>query len=203
VVLFDGRGRSVRAEIAEAKRGRARTLSAPQAVPPPAFVGLVLCVPKANKIDEIVRMTTELGVSALVLAVSERSPGRAREDRDAHKLSRLSRVAIEAARQSEQAFVPDIHAPQPLQAALADLPEGPARVALLERSALGFAPPAGATGMWLVVGPEGGLSHRDRSELASAGFVPGGLGPSILRTETAAVVGVGMARDWLARARVT
>jgi 16S rRNA (uracil1498-N3)-methyltransferase len=200
VTLFDGRGGSVAAEIVDAKRGTARTLGPLAQVAARPFVGLVLCVPKAHKIDDIVRMTSELGVSAIWLALSERSPARPKEDRDAHKLERLGRVAIEAARQSEQAYLPELRAPQPLARVLAELPSGPARIALVERSDARFAPPEGAHGLWLLVGPEGGLSHRDRGELDAAGFVPGGLGPSILRTETAAVVGVGLARDWLARA---
>jgi len=73
VELFDGRGARVRAILEDAKRARARTLTTPVLTAPPPFVGLVLCMPKGHKVDDIVRMTTELGVRAIVLALSEQS----------------------------------------------------------------------------------------------------------------------------------
>jgi 16S rRNA (uracil1498-N3)-methyltransferase len=53
--------------------------------------------------------------------------------------------------------------------------------------------------VWLVVGPEGGLAPEDRALLAQANFVPTALGRSILRTETAAVVGVALTLERLGR----
>jgi 16S rRNA (uracil1498-N3)-methyltransferase len=199
VELFDGRGARVRAVLEDAKRARVRTLAVPALAARPPFVGLVLCMPKGHKVDDIVRMTTELGVGEIVLALSERSPTRAREDRDAHKRERLERVAIEAARQSEQSYVPRISPPLPLQQALAGLAHGPLRLALVERTDALLSPVPGTTAMWLLVGPEGGLSHRDRQDLTEAGFLATGLVPSVLRTETAAVFAVGLAMDWLFR----
>jgi RsmE family RNA methyltransferase len=47
-----------------------------------------------------------------------------------------------------------------------------------------------------VIGPEGGLTFQEEARLAVAGFVPASLGPTTLRTETAAIVAVGIIMGW-------
>ena len=180
--------RSVRCEIAGERI---------QSEPGPRVV-LVQCLPRAGKLDDIVRMTTEVGVHTIHLALSEWAVARRAAD---HKLERLERIAVEAARQAEQAWLPNLTPPRPLSEVLAEAPEAAFRGALLERSETGLPLEIAANEAWLVVGPEGGLSPRDRDEIARAGFQPASLGRSILRTETAAVVGVGMLADRLRRGR--
>jgi 16S rRNA (uracil1498-N3)-methyltransferase len=197
LALFDGQGGSVVARIAElGRRSLVCVVSGPrvQAERGPRLV-LVQCVPRGAKLDEIVRMTTEIGVSAIHLALSERVIAKAASERAEHKLERLSRIAIEAARQAEQAYLPDMTAPRPLAEVLREAPAGAYRCALLERSASPLPAALPAEEAWILVGPEGGFSERDRGEIASAGFAGVSLGRSILRTETAAVVGVALLAD--------
>ena len=163
-------------------------------------VVLVQCVVKGKKLDDIVRMTTELGVSAVHLALSERCVVQ-KTSRDDHKVERLARVASEAARQAEQAYVPEIMEPASLEQVLLRAPAQAAKLALTERSAEPFQLPADPSSLWLVVGPEGGLSSTDREILAHARFAAAGLGRAILRTETAAVVGVALGFFALGRHR--
>jgi 16S rRNA (uracil1498-N3)-methyltransferase len=161
---------------------------------------LVQCLPKGGRIDDIIRMTTEIGVAAIHLALAERSVARPDRERGPQKAERLHRVAMEAARQSEQDYVPDVEPPVPLGDVLRRAPPGAAKVALLARHGHAELPvPPGTEELWLAVGPEGGFSPGDQVELAAAGFISGGLGRSILRTETAAVVGVALGIDRLAR----
>ena len=47
-----------------------------------------------------------------------------------------------------------------------------------------------------VIGPEGGLTNQEEARLVAAGFVPTSLGPTTLRTETAAIVAVGLTMGW-------
>jgi 16S rRNA (uracil1498-N3)-methyltransferase len=202
VELFDGRGGRVPARIELLSKGRLACVAAG----PPLFeargasVVLVQSVVKGKKLDDIVRMTTELGVSAIQLAISERCVVQ-KSARDEHKVERLARVASEAARQSEQAYVPEILEPAPLAQVLARAPGVAVRRALLERHDAGFEPIAGAMELWLAVGPEGGFSVKDREILAQAEFEAAGLGRAILRTETAAVVGVALGISALGRGR--
>jgi len=200
--LFDGRGHSLHARIEQLSKSRLTcSPTGPLlTIPRGAEVVLVQCLVKGKKLDDIVRMTTELGVSAVHLAISERCVVQ-KTERDDHKVERLTRIASEAARQSEQAYVPEIMEPAPLAQVLLRAPDEAARLALTERSAEPFELPQGRSSVWLVVGPEGGLSARDRDILAHAKFAAAGLGRAILRTETAAVVGVALGFSALGRRR--
>jgi len=197
VELFDGRGRSCAARIVSLSRSSLRCAPVGEVrfeERGPEVV-LVQCVPKGGKLDEIVRMTTELGVSEIRLSISTRCVSRADEERSVSKVERLSRIAIEAARQSEQAYVPEIVPAQPLSAVLARAPAGALKLACVERSDREWPDISGAGPVWVVVGPEGGMDAQDLVYLEAAGFVSVGLGRSILRTETAAVVGVALVLD--------
>ena len=198
--LFDGRGGILPARIDALARGRlvCTATGSPHRVPRGPEVALVLCLVKGKKLDDIVRMTTEIGVSAIHLALSERCVVQ-KTERDAYKIERLMRIASEAVRQSEQPYLPEITVPMSLEQVLDRAPAEAVRLALLERSCAGFETPPGAVRLWLVVGPEGGLSSRDREILSHAKFRPTGLGRAILRTETAAVVGVALGLNLLGR----
>lgn len=201
VCLFDGRGASARATIVQLGKGSLRCAlsEAPSHAVRGARVVLVQCVPKGGKLDDIVRMTTELGVAEIALAYSEHCVARAAESRREQKLERLERIAVEAARQSEQAYLPEIREPRPLAEVIARAPEHAHRVACVERSDTPFPLTLSADELWLVIGPEGGLSEGDRALLRGARFISIALGPTILRTETAAVVGVALALERLGR----
>lgn len=202
VELFDGRGRHVRARIERMSAQKVECARASEVVfePRGPSVVLVQCVVKGRKLDDIVRMTTELGVSAIHLAVSEHCVVQ-KTTRDEHKVERLLRIASEAARQAEQAYIPQIVEAAELSQVVTRAPEAAARCALTERSSLGFALAQDVSELWLVVGPEGGLSSRDREILCHAKFREVGLGRAILRSETAAVVGVGLGISALGRGR--
>jgi 16S rRNA (uracil1498-N3)-methyltransferase len=198
VQLFDGRGSAVTVELLQCGKGTLRCVGREAAVftPRPPRVVLVQCLPKAGKLDDIVRMTTELGVAEIVLAVSEYCVARAGQGE--HKLDRLERIAIEAARQSEQAYLPELSMPRPLSEVLGRAPATAYRAACVERSALPLPFCVEAPELWLAIGPEGGFSPTDRALLSRENFLSTALGRSILRTETAAVVGVALALDRLA-----
>lgn len=201
VCLFDGRGQSVLAKVVQSAKGVLRCVASEpwRMAPRGPRVVLVQCLPKAGKLDDIVRMTTELGVSEIALAVSEYCV--ARPAREEHKLERLERIASEALRQSEGAYLPQILAPRPLAEVLARAPASAYRAVCLERSSEPLPAQLQGDELWLAIGPEGGFSPTDRDSFARAGFVSSALGRSILRTETAAVVGVALALERFERSR--
>ena len=188
VLVFDGAGREVLAEVTDVQRRAVRVVVVHETDPPrPArAVELVCALPKGERLDWLVAKTTECGAAAVRLAVFERSARRSLSD---HALHRLRRVAAESAKQCGRATLPVLTGPRPL----ADCLAGAAAVTMLADPTSTTPPAAAAAGRAaarLVVGPEGGLSDRDRSALAPAAPVPVGLGPLVLRVETAAVVGV-------------
>jgi 16S rRNA (uracil1498-N3)-methyltransferase len=200
VTLFDGAGGEVEARVARV--GRTETLlalgepkvSAGAATAAAAMpVVLLTAVPRGGRMDVLVQKTSELGVARIVPVLTARSVARP----EAGRRSRWDKIAREAARQCGRADVPVVDAPLALEEALS-LPELPARrIALYEnepgrplRSLLGEPAPT-----IFLVGPEGGFTAAEVAAAREAGFVTAGLGPRILRVETAAIVAVALAAE--------
>lgn len=154
-------------------------------------VTLVQGLVKGEKMDQIVRQATELGVSRIVPLDAERSVVRLEGAKASARTERWRRIATEAAKQSQRADVPlvaEVAAVQSLEALL-----GEARVLVCwedSSSAPGIGEALrGVEGeVAVVVGPEGGLTAHEVASLQAAGAVVVSLGETILRTETAGVV---------------
>jgi 16S rRNA (uracil1498-N3)-methyltransferase len=137
---------------------------------------------KGERPELVVQKLTELGVDAVVLVRAARSVVRWDEQRGAAARERLRRVAREAGAQCRRARLPLIDGPVPFDEVV-----GRRGIVL---AAPGGAPAAaldaGGTAEWVVlVGPEGGF---DDDELARVGDAPRlGVGPHVLRAETAAI----------------
>ena len=107
-------------------------------------------------------------------------------------LDRLSTIAREAAEQCERLSVPEIAEPVQLYALLSTWNINETLHAAIERS--GAATPAATLGpKALLIGPEGGFTKPELDLLHRTPFVtPVGLGPRVLRAETAAIVGLAL-----------
>ncbi len=139
-------------------------------------VTVAFAVVKGQRPEWAVQKLTEIGVDRIVPLLAARSVVRWPAGEAGTQVSRLRRVAREAAMQSRRAWLPVVEPVTPF-AVLAAAPG--AAVAHL-----GGGPPTLARPV-VLVGPEGGW---DDAELDAAGPSRVGLGPSVLRTETAAVV---------------
>lgn len=198
VRLFDGSGNEADARIlsldggvtCEAAMSEAREEEGPRVV-------LIQCLPKGSKLDSILRMTVEIGVAEVHLAIAGRSVARPDEKRALKRAERLERVAVEAARQARRAVVPPVVPAAELMDVAARAPRSAHRVVVWEGSAAGLDPPAAARDAWVIVGPEGGLATAEIDALEGMGFAVATLGPSILRVETAAPVAVALVLDRL------
>ncbi len=145
--------------------------------PPPPFRLTVAFTPvKGDRPEWVVQKLTELGIDEMVPLVADRSVVRWEGERARAALDRLRRVAREAACQSRRVRLPEVGEPTTL-AALRGGIAGETVVA-----DLGGDPPTG-TARLVAVGPEGGWSPEERG----MGLPTLGLGPHVLRAETAAV----------------
>ncbi len=128
---------------------------------------------KGSRPELVVQKLTELGIDVIRPFAAERSVVRWGGGRAEVHHQRLVRVAREACSQSRRCFLPEVAEPVPF-AAVAALPGA-------VRTDRGAPPPAGTT--TVLVGPEGGWSDAERAALPAAV----GLGPHVLRAETAAI----------------
>lgn len=188
--LFDARGGEADARVLRSdKRALVCDVAAPEQLPAPRErLQLAVCVPKAAKLELIVRMATELGVCSVQLIASERAVPKYTSD--APKLERLQRIAIEACAQSEQAYAPELLGPLPLEAALGCVSAATLKLACVTRSAAVDVAvvPLTAAEVWVLVGPEGGLAAPELALLEQHEVAAISLGRGILRVETACVV---------------
>jgi len=204
--LFNGRDGEWLGRIAGIGKGYCTVELAARlrAQEPEAALDLVFAPVKRARIDLLVEKASELGASDL------RPVHTARTIVERVNLDRLRAHAVEAAEQSERLSVPRIHEPKTLEALLA---AWPAARPLLLCDETGRAPPIAealaamppsAGGAGLLVGPEGGFTESELDALAKLPFVnPVGLGPRVLRSETAALAALAVfqavAGDWRRR----
>jgi len=151
----------------------------PVGVPP---LAIAFSLTKGAKPETVVARLTELGVDRVLPVLANRSIARWTAERAGTALARLRRVAREAAQQSRRARLPVIE------------PLGPV-AGLVGRSGLvvgdrggpgtGTLAPPGPGGWLAVVGPEGGFDPQELAAFEGAPRV--GVGPHVLRAETAAV----------------
>jgi 16S rRNA (uracil1498-N3)-methyltransferase len=136
----------------------------------PRSVTIAAAMPKGDRLDWMVQKVTELGIDRLVLLHADRSVVRWKPDRVEQQLARLQRVADEALRQSRRVVRLTIDAPRRAVDVLGDyVVAEPGGRSLTARDTS------------VAVGPEGGWSDAEL-EVSSDRI---GLGPTILRTETA------------------
>lgn len=194
--VFDGQGNEIEARIvAVGKASVEIALGERRQLPAAACtVTLLIAPPRGERMDFVVQKTTELGVARIVPVTTTRAMVKANPQQP----RRWRAIAQEAARQSGRADVPVVTELTPFVQALTDagaehecclfLWESEQRQSL--RRLLQAAPRSVA----LLVGPEGGFADDEAARAIAAGFVAVGLGPRILRSETAAMVAVALAQ---------
>lgn len=199
VQLFDGAGRQATAEVLRAGKGDAvLRVDEPQ---PAADAGdgvarIHALVPliKGERMTWCVQKLVELGVTTILPVQLERCVVRLDGAKAAARRERFVSVAEAAARQCRRSVIPAIAPIAELDGALAAVADADVKIVFWEHSsgeALREVLPAGpVASVAVLVGPEGGLAAAEVDAAISAGFLPAGLGPRILRAETAAVAAV-------------
>ncbi|HLM23498.1 MAG TPA: 16S rRNA (uracil(1498)-N(3))-methyltransferase [Pyrinomonadaceae bacterium] len=190
VYVLDGRGREFRCSVVNTSRDAVelRIESEVEPAKPESQLQLNLCVAllKGEKFDLVVQKATELGVSKVTPLITRYADIHLRDESDAAKrVSRWQRIALEAAKQSGRAFLPEISAPVAFDSVAA---EG-LGVMFSERGgealeSLIMHTPASITAL---VGSEGGWSDEELESARARNFHVITLGGRILRAETAAL----------------
>ncbi|MDA8126606.1 MAG: 16S rRNA (uracil(1498)-N(3))-methyltransferase [Deltaproteobacteria bacterium] len=193
--VFNGTSWEYEALVRRTTEGVALEITGRRTVPADR-IAITLCqaIPKADKLETIIRHAVELGVGRIIPFFAERSVPRWTAEKSPQKRARWQKVAVEACRQCGRSDLPVIEE-------VTSLPD-----------ALGFAPPGGLSlAFWeeesargiretlrdraydetreflLVIGPEGGFAKEEIDQAKAAGCLSVSLGKRVLRVDTAAM----------------
>ena len=199
VVLFNGQGREMTAEIVllDGAEIQLRTLHEATTPPLPCRITLAQAIPKGKNMDAIVQKAVEIGAAEIAPLLSDRTVVHLNEDSAAQRQIKWQAVAIEAAKQCGQSWLPKIRPPQKLAQFFQHAPQFDLHlIGSLQRGALhlkkileeylnehGELPAS----VLMLVGPEGDFTPAELALARSYGCYPITLGPIILRVETAAI----------------
>jgi 16S rRNA (uracil1498-N3)-methyltransferase len=199
VLLADGEGKEYQARILKTEASQALLeITGESGRQPEARLAVTLYqgLAKADKLEWVIQKTTELGIRRLVPVISLRSQIKPLAGRD-HRQLRWREIARQASRQSGRTKVPEIAEPLSFRQSLAEFHPPDLGLILFEGSGPEDAwknrvpPDAQSVSLW--VGPEGGFALEEVEAARQAGITPVGLGPRILRSETAGIVAAALA----------
>lgn len=188
LVLFDGHGHEAAATVVAMRRDGvdARVESPPVAVDRelPAAVTLGVGMPANERMDWLVEKAAELGAACVQPLLAERSVLRLAGERAERRREHWQGIAVAACEQCGRARVPVVEPVRTLGEWLHELPTGPLRWMLCPGEPPPGRPPR-AQPVVILSGPEGGLAPAEEAAARAAGFSGVGLGPRVLRAETA------------------
>ena len=194
--VCDG-GRLYLAEIVEARKQRVRfrIVEPLEFAEPAARIVVMMSLIKFDRFEWMIEKATELGVEKIVPLQADRSE-RGLELAARKRVERWRKIARAASQQSRRVHLPEISIPITLREAstipapyrfyMEETPGSP----LLLKAVLALPERKPGETLAALVGPEGGWTDRERSQLVSLGWTPVSLGAQILRTETAAIAAV-------------
>lgn len=199
ITLSDGHGEIAESTVSAAEKDRLElTVTARARIEDPMpRVTLVQALPKSERSELAVELATEAGIDAIVpwqaaRCVTRWDTGKARKGVD--KWRATARAAAQQSRRAHIPEVADLHDTAAVCALIRDTVAAGGVALALHESAEGSLARLDLTGIpevLLVVGPEGGLEDNELGKLTEAGARAVLLGPSVLRTSTAAAVALG------------
>ncbi len=198
LTLLDGRGMEYEARITESGRDgmvcEMVTQTRHELAGPRVTLGQGIA--KSDKMDWIVQKAAELGSASVVPLVTERTIVKVKDE--AKRVGRWQKISREAAMQSRRLDIPVVGRVTAYSEFLSALVPGPRSLFLIPWEE-GTRPIkevlrsySGATDITVLIGPEGGFSLSEAKAAQDKGFHAVSLGPTILRTETAAIAALSM-----------
>ena len=211
-VLFNGRGREITAEIVDLAGDEVRLRKLRETETPPlrCRINLGQAIPKGKNMDLIVQKAVEIGAAEIAPLISERTIVDLDKKEAEQKTAKWQQIAIEAAKQCGQNWLPQVHPPRKLKDFFSSVEAGvppaqPTRLPLhFNLRLIGSLQPDAVhlkkiladytdqhrdrpRNVLMLVGPEGDFTPAELALAKTNGCLPMTLGPIILRVETAAI----------------
>lgn len=157
-------------------------------------ITVLQALPKANKMDSIIRKATELGAHKIIPFRSARSVPQLTADKARARVSRWRSIATEAVRQCGRADIPEVKDVLSFEEMLASAEGGALKIIFWEEESergikklLRDNRCEGEKDITVMIGPEGGFSKEEVDSAVKRGFMSVSLGRNVLKVETAAV----------------
>jgi 16S rRNA (uracil1498-N3)-methyltransferase len=201
LVVFNGRGREITGEIVDLRGNEIGLRKLHEAETPPLECHIVLgqAIPKGKNMELIVQKAVEIGAAEIAPIISDRTIVQVDSESAAQKQSKWQQIAIEAAKQCGQNWLPGVHAPRKLSE-LFSVEAGES----FDLHLIGSLQPGARhlkkiladyssehqhrpRSILMLVGPEGDFTPAELELARRHGCQPITLGPIILRVETAAI----------------
>jgi 16S rRNA (uracil1498-N3)-methyltransferase len=198
-VLFNGRGREITAEIVDLTGYEVRLRKLHETETPPFRCRITLgqAVPKGKNMDLIVQKAVEIGAAEIAPLISERTIVDLDKKEAEQKKAKWQQIAIEAAKQCGQNWLPQVNAPRKLKDFFSDAGSFDLRlIGSLQPDAIYLKKILAdytdqhrdrPRNVLMLVGPEGDFTPAELGLAKTNGCLPITLGPIILRVETAAI----------------
>ena len=202
LTVFDGHGREGTGEITALDASAVRMRLLNESVTPPlrARITLAQAIPKGKNMDLIVQKAVEIGAAEIFPILSARTVVHLDPESAAQKQAKWQTVALEAAKQCGQNWLPQVQTPRTLDDFFGDQPSNTHDLRLigslqpgamhLKKILADYAQAhsnARPANVLMLIGPEGDFTPAEIALARSHGCAPLTLGPIILRVETAAI----------------
>lgn len=169
----------------------------PMTAEPAVNVWIAQSLPKGDKLELVIQKGTEIGAVGFIPFVSERTVVQYDAKKEAKRVERWGKIAKEAAEQAHRNRIPAIDSVRSFKQLLSLVSEFDAAWICYEqeegttfRSLVRESLKNKAAKLLIIVGPEGGFTTGEVEAATAAGVKSVSLGRRILRTETAAMVGL-------------